>query len=269
MTWLAPQCISTIPLAPWPPPCLVSHLTCKWAVPPHPWMLPLPLHETELPRPLTAAAACVRVNNPVASEIATEYDITRGNSATVYMSPDPLFGAFEEDINLSKWSYDKHHIAGMALVEHNERLYLGNMIPGLSGAKVDKWRLYLRGAWLIQVGHTSVSTIADAHRAFKELYDRGAHSVTLLFSHPELRKDISNNGLPIISSPPFTQLTHDQLSHHWDFDTVAAALQKTCQFKVVECGHVLNYVTRVMRLTWGKLLRQDDWSNWQASEFLQ
>ncbi len=79
------QRISTIPLAPWPPPCPVSHLACKWAVPPCPRMLPLPLCETELPHPLTAAAACVRVSNPVASEIATEYDITRGNLLTVYM----------------------------------------------------------------------------------------------------------------------------------------------------------------------------------------
>ncbi len=104
---------------------------------------------------------------------------------------------------------------------------------------------------------------------FKELYDKGTISVTLLFSHPELRRDILNKGLPIIPSPPFTQLTHDQLNHHWDFDTVAAALRKTRQFKDVECGHVLNYVTWVMRLTQGKLLLQDDWSIWQASEFLQ
>jgi hypothetical protein len=101
-------------------------------------MLPLPLWETELPRPLTAAAACFWVNNPVASEIATEYDITRGDLATVYMSPDPFFGTFEENIHLSKWSYDKHHTAGMALVKHNGHLYLGNMIPGLPDAKVDK-----------------------------------------------------------------------------------------------------------------------------------
>jgi hypothetical protein len=63
-------------------------------------MLPLPLHETTLPCPIAAAVACVRVPNPIASEIATEYDITRSNLATVYMSPDSFFGAFEEDIDL-------------------------------------------------------------------------------------------------------------------------------------------------------------------------
>jgi hypothetical protein len=38
---------------------------------------------------------------------------------------------------------------------------------------------------------------------------------------------------------------------------------------VVNSGDVLNYVTRVMKLTHGKLLRQDDWNAWQDSEFLQ
>jgi hypothetical protein len=134
---------------------------------------------------------------------------------------------------------------------------------------VDKWQLHLQGAWLIRMGHTTVFTIADAQRAFKDCYKKGLHSVTLLFSHPELRRDISNNGLPIISSPPFTQLTHDQLNHCWDFATVADPLRKIHQYKIVDCGNVLNYVTRVMRLTRGKLLQQDDWSNWQASKFLQ
>ncbi len=38
---------------------------------------------------------------------------------------------------------------------------------------------------------------------------------------------------------------------------------------IVESGDVLNYVTRVMRLTRGKLTQQDDWSDWQHSEYLQ
>ncbi len=62
---------------------------------------------------------------------------------------------------------------------------------------------------------------------------------------------------------------HDQLNHRWDFATVSDALQKVCRYKIVDCGDVLNYVTRVMRLTRGKLLRQDDWAAWQDSEFLQ
>ncbi len=37
----------------------------------------------------------------------------------------------------------------------------------------------------------------------------------------------------------------------------------------MDSGEVLNYVTRVMRLTRGTLLQQGDWSDWQSSEYLQ
>jgi hypothetical protein len=92
--------IMTSPPVPWPPPCPISHKHNKWTVPPHPRILPLPLRETMLPRPYTAAAAHVRVSALVALEITTEYNTNRSNMATVYMSPDPSFGAFKEEINL-------------------------------------------------------------------------------------------------------------------------------------------------------------------------
>ncbi len=37
----------------------------------------------------------------------------------------------------------------------------------------------------------------------------------------------------------------------------------------MEDGDVLNYKTRVIKLTRGKLLQQDDWSDWQELEYLQ
>jgi hypothetical protein len=77
------------------------------------------------------------------------------------------------------------------------------MTPSSPGAKVDKWGIHLRGAWLIRIGPSTVSTIAEAQAIFKALNDSSTPLVTLLFSHPELCWDISNKGLPIISSAPF------------------------------------------------------------------
>ena len=34
-------------------------------------------------------------------------------------------------------------------------------------------------------------------------------------------------------------------------------------------GDVYNYVTPAMKLTWSKLLKDDDWDVWQKSEFTQ
>jgi hypothetical protein len=143
------------------------------------------------------------------------------------------------------------------------------MTPGSPGAKVDWWHVNLCGAWLIKVVPSEVSSISDAQAAFRALYDSGTPSATLLFSQPELQCDISNKGLPIVLSAPFSLQMHNQLNRQWDFTSVAEYLHKVPPYKVVDSGDVLNYITRVMKLTHGKLLHQDDWNNWQTLEFLQ
>jgi hypothetical protein len=100
-------------------------------------MLLLPLWETALPRPIAAAAARVRVSVTPDTTITLEFNITKDDMATVYMSPDPFFDSFEEELNLWKWSFDKHHTTGLSLVFRNGCLYLGGMTPGTPGAKVD------------------------------------------------------------------------------------------------------------------------------------
>jgi hypothetical protein len=145
------------------------------------------------------------------------------------------------------------------------------MMPSTPAAKIPRWHLRIQGAWLIKIGDTMVSSISDAQQAFVALAQTGVTSVTLLFSHPEIRQDTSHNGLPIVSSAPFTQHIHDQLNHCWDFLTVAEYLRKAPPYEIVESGDIINYdyVRRAMRLTRGKLLKQDDWSDWQGSEYLQ
>ncbi len=107
-------------------------------------------------------------------------------------------------------------------------------------------------------------------RAFDGLRTSSSPSVTLLFSHPEVRPSLSQAGLPVVSSAPFTQHTHDQLNNRWEFATAAEHL-RTCKpsHQHVRSGDVLNVVTRAMRLTRGILLKQPGWDEWQTSEYLQ
>jgi hypothetical protein len=241
--FLPPVCPLVSKHVPWPPLFNQGTKNSKWNVPSHSRMLPLPLRETALPRPLIAAAARTRVSVTPDSTIASEFNITNDNMAIIYMSPDPFFDSFEEDLDLRKWSFDKHRTAGLSLVFHNGRVYLGGMTPSTPGAKVDRWRVNLCGVWLIKIGSTFISTISEAQVAFKALYESNSPSVTLLFSHPEIRRDISNKGLPIVSSAPFTQQTHDQLNHRWDFTSVADYLRKAPPYSIVDSGDVKNYVT--------------------------
>jgi hypothetical protein len=72
-----------------------------------------------------------------------------------------------------------------------------------------------------------------------------------------------------MSKSKFSQLNHDQLNNR--VDLIEGSLQVKCmrQYNVIDSGNVLNYTTRIMKLTRGKLLKRDDWSDWQNSEFLQ
>ena len=59
------------------------------------------------------------------------------------------------------------------------------------------------------------------------------------------------------------------MNKRWDFTTVADYLQEAPPYKIMDDGDVLNYVTRVMKFTRGKLLQQNDWTDRQNSEYLQ
>ncbi len=122
---------------------------------------------------------------------------------------------------------------------------------------------------MITFADKSVTTIDDARKVFETLSANGATSAHLLFAHPEVRPDISRRGLPIISSELFSLLTHAQLNDRWEFSTIALHISKKPTYDLVDSGKVLNVVTRVMRLTRGKLLKQHNWEDWQALEFLQ
>ncbi len=72
-----------------------------------------------------------------------------------------------------------------------------------------------------------------------------------------------------MSKSDFSQLTHNQLNNRVNLLEDGLRVLCTRMYDIVESGEVLQYVTRVRRLTRGKLLKQEDWSNWQALEFLQ
>jgi hypothetical protein len=182
-------------------------------------MTPLPLRETVEPyRPLTAAAAMVRTIDytntscsplpacsvfgarawkPSPLDIVLEYLIGKRDMATIYMSPNPYFKAFDEMVNLCKFDLSKHRTPGLCLAQLDNRLFLGGITPSTPAAHILCWRSCLKGAWLIKIGNSMVSTIADAQAAFAKAHDSGLPSITLLFSHPEIHQDTSHDGLPI------------------------------------------------------------------------
>ena len=259
---------------PWPPSPPAS--TCsasKWNCPPHSLHAPLPLRVTAAPQSVGARAARVKSCTPTKKEIAaavvSEFSIGANNLETVYISPDPFYGAFEEELDLRKFDFTKHATAGLNFLEKGQRLYLTSIDRSTPGSRIPRWRTRLRGAWLIKINGISVSTIAAAQDVFRQISHANISRCSLLFSHPETPPDISSSGLPIMSKSDFSQLTHDQLNNRVDLLEDGLRVLRARSYDIVDSDDVRQYVTRVMRLTRGKLLKQDDWSDWQASEFLQ
>jgi len=239
-----------------------------WKVPPRCRHLHLPLRCTPLPHHTAAKAA--RVSNipsshptichrasAVASAIAEEYHIGRDAMDMIYMSPDPYHASFDELLDLRRFDHTRHPTAGLSFFEQDGRVILAHMQPGTPGAKIPRWRTRIRGAWLLKIGTHIIHSISDVRAAFSAIQAFGSTHISLLFAHPEIRPDISCRGLPIMSTPPlFTQQVHDQLNNRWEFSTVSTHLRRPLSYQIVDDGGVLNTVTRIMKLTRGKLIKQ-------------
>jgi hypothetical protein len=271
---------------PWPPLAPGIDIATKhWCLPSVCKTLHLPLRISpgvgdpiDFPqRPPTARAALLQSHTGRriprkrrAIDISTDFGVSGSDLRTVYMSPDPYHASFEQPLDLRKFTLTNHPSAGLDLHESNNRVHLKRILPSSPAAKIPDWRSRLRGSRLIRVGDVTVSSIDDVRRALADLVSQHAPSTTLLFSHPEVRPSLSHDGVPIVSSAPFSLATHDQLNFRWEFSTVADYLRTSgTRYEVVNSGDVRNMTTRAMRLTRGKLLKQPDWTDWQSSEYLQ
>jgi hypothetical protein len=172
------------------------------------------------PRFIPARAAKASAPTPNTPRLARRpraidiFNISRKDMVMIYLSPDPYYDAFEQPLDLCKFDIATHVTAGLSLLESGGCLHLATMSPSTPAAKMKNWRTLVKGAWLIKIGDANVSTITEAKSAFQSIHDSGSTSTTLLFAHPEVRPNLSHDGLPIISSAPFSQATHDQLNNH-------------------------------------------------------
>ncbi len=145
-----------------------------------------------------------RLKKHIAADVVAEYLIGTLDMAMIYVSPDPYGSAFEEELDLRKFDITTHRSAGLCFFEKNGCLLLASMAPSTPGVRVPRWRSRLRGAWLLDINGTPISTIKDAHATFAYLSSEKKPSFTLLFSHPEITPDISNKGLPVMLKSNFS-----------------------------------------------------------------
>ena len=162
--------------------------------------------------------------------------------------------------------------AGMAFKEENGRLVLLDILSSSPAARIPRWRSRIRGAWLIVVNGVQVSTIKDVEAI---LLDAPRANCPLLFAHSEIQHGLTNDGIQMIKSNQLNTRHHlpdySPMPKGYTFNSFFAdsSVSSRVSWIAIDDGGVLNRVTHANRITRGKLMKQDDWSYWEASEFLQ
>jgi hypothetical protein len=207
---------------------------------------------TDAPTPLTAravqtlATSTTLTNRKLTSQTVINYLTGPHDMEMIYLSNDPYGRTFKEPLDLRKCNLTQHPTAGLRFIVKDGWLILSSIDASTPSAQIDTWHSRLRGAWLISIDNTPISSITAAQSVFSQLSKDSASSCILTFTHPDFSPGISHNGLPIISQDDFTQLTHDQLNNWIDLIKAGPRVWKIWKYNIVELGDVRQYVTRVM-----------------------
>ncbi len=220
-----------------------------------------------------ARAATVKVDDPFSGTvlqgnrdamIVAKFGITLRNMEEIFFSPTAYNDAFEEYLDMKCFYLTSHPAGGMHFFTEGEHLMLQHLANGLPCAKIRDWCSQLKGAWLISVNDSPVLSVKDIHSIFDKCFTSGSPHCTLLFSHPDVHHGLTNEGIPQIS---LDQLDPRMMLH--GFTPPTPSLFKCNHIQQIWDGRVLHYITKAQCLTRGKLIKQDDWSNRNSSEFTQ
>ena len=137
------------------------------------------------------------------------------------------------------------------------------------------WRTRIRGAWLQKVGNNVVTTEEEVIRALAKCGGTSANSCQLTFSYPEVSHGLTNTGIPQVNldqlnprgilRPMFCSATMVETSN----GTFVPDCPHNRLILVADSGGVLNYKSRAMKLTRGKLLQGGEWEDWYTLEWKQ
>jgi hypothetical protein len=226
--------------------------------------LPLRLSET----PTTTAARAAKVENPYEDtilhpryhklDIIQEMNLDRDDTfAQIYISPSPYCEAFEETLDLRKWTPRDHQTAGLVLQQKGDRLILISIDKSTPASRIPRWRSRCRGAWIMEINGIPVSSSLDVITTLNNCKRRHQEQCKITLSHSQIKEGLTSEGIP--------QVNIDQFNPRFIMNVDHIIRQEPELIR--DSGGVFQYSSS--KLTRGKLMRQDDWSDWQEAEWLQ
>ena len=150
------------------------------------------------------------------------------------------------------------------------------MAKNTPAKRIPQWRSQLHDAWIVQINDTPVTTYVDVKEIIKNLDVSNAKECKLLFSHQEVKHTLINNAIPQIN---IDQLNNRLLLRPFNQDILVYMPRNDSKDLFRHCGiytqdeekeeDVINLTMKVTKLTRSKLHKQEDWNEWERSEFLQ
>ena len=128
-----------------------------------------------------------------------DFQITARNLAQVYISPHAYNDRFPIKFDLQHGCYHDHPTCGLKFTGENKRLILQHIEKSTLASKILRWRSTLHGVWLWKVGDVTIRLLQDVQQSLATLIASGAPFCTLIFSHPEIRHGLTNDGIPQVN----------------------------------------------------------------------
>ena len=236
-------------------------------------------------------------NSAAAAKLFSDIQTTFERPHNIALSHDPYDNHTSRTINIKATDDDTFYGLNIVLCPKRNIPKLIDCKPGTSSIRIPKWRSELRNAYITHINGQHTNTMADIKTIFNRIRTEHQHQFNIGFStinkqamHPQL-------GVP--------QLYHDQMNiigkHLWDiahdpfwatesneeavFPTTPRSASKLTRLfrnklgkdkywslvKQLPQWYKLATVkkSRRRKLTRRFLIQQDDWPDWQQSEFKQ
>jgi hypothetical protein len=271
------------------PPLPVLSLPKPPKLPKFATLIPLPLRASSPPQTYAATAAHTHTVAQLAipatvplqvapqpkrrleHDMCLQHDISQKDFEMVYLSHSSFNNSFEEILDIQRYDPTISSTGGLQCEEKASKVFLRSMQPSTPAAKIRAWRSRLRGAWIIKVDDTMISSISDIEQALLRAKNDGHRSCTILMAHDAIRDGLVETGIPQINVDQLNgrhTMLNIEVMTQAQYDRWFASLPR-CFFELIEDGGVLNFTTECHKLTRRILLQQDDWDEWNKSEHIQ
>ena len=155
----------------------------------------------------------------------------------------------------------KHPTLGLDIAQTKDNIIINTCLSGTPAAKIPKWRQVLKGAVLHSIDGQSVTNMSDIK---KQIAQKAPGESILLQVIPVHPTNIHpETGIPQIN---FDQFIHLCRTHQ---EVLEKANTVNYDDEVDDTSKIIVNKLDTPTLTRTKLLQQDDWKDWEASEFLQ